>query len=313
MTVVLHINALLHRHDCVIIPDFGAILTHKVSAQIHETTNTFYPPKKVLAFNEQLNQNDGLLANHIAKCEDCSYSEAIEQIKLFTLQISNSIKEQGSYSIKHIGVFSLNIEGRLVFKPNYLNNFLVESFGLSHFTSEPTSRILSGTDEVTPVIPLQQSINKSNKKIYLKYASIGLISLFIGGTIGSKLYINQIESSNKITYEKASKEVDRKIQEATFVLTSPIPSATLQVGVREVSKPFHIIAGAFKNNQNAINKINYLHQIGFINAKSIGLNRFGLNQIAYDSFETREEALTALSSIRAEDNKNAWLFIDPSK
>ena len=41
MTVVLHINALLHRHDCVIIPDFGAILTHKVSAQIHETTNTF--------------------------------------------------------------------------------------------------------------------------------------------------------------------------------------------------------------------------------------------------------------------------------
>ena len=172
---------------------------------------------------------------------------------------------------------------------------------------------MSETDEIIPVIPLQQSTTKSNKKIYLKYASIGLISLFIGGTIGSKLYINQIESSNKITYEKASKEVDRKIQEATFVLTSPIPSATLQVGVREVSKPFHIIAGAFKNNQNAINKINYLHQIGFINAKSIGLNRFGLNQIAYDSFETREEALTALSSIRAEDNKNAWLFIDPSK
>ena len=50
-----------------------------------------------------------------------------------------------------------------------------------------------------------------------------------------------------------------------------------------------------------------------MNAKSIGLNRFGLNQIAYDSFETREEALIALSSIRAKDNKNAWLFIGPSK
>ena len=124
MTIANCINALLYRHDCVIIPGFGAILTHKISAKIHQTTNTFYPPKKVLAFNEQLNQNDGLLANHIAKCEDCSYSEAIEQIKLFTLQISSSIKEHGSYSIKHIGVFSLNIEGRLVFKPNYLNNFL---------------------------------------------------------------------------------------------------------------------------------------------------------------------------------------------
>ena len=98
MTVVLHINALLHRHDCVIIPDFGAILTHKVSAQIHETTNTFYPPKKVLAFNEQLKQNDGLLANHIAKCESC-LPEAIEQINLFTSQIRTSIREQGNYSI----------------------------------------------------------------------------------------------------------------------------------------------------------------------------------------------------------------------
>lgn len=313
MTVVLHINALLHRHDCVIIPDFGAILTHKVSAQIHETTNTFYPPKKVLAFNEQLKQNDGLLANHIAKGESCSYSEAIEQIKLFTSQISSSIKEQGSYSINNIGAFSLNIEGRLVFKPNNLNNFLVDSFGLSHFISKPTSRIPSEADNVTPVIPLQESSNNSNKKFYLKYASIGLISLFIGGTIGSKLYINKIETSNKISYEKASKEVDRKIQEATFVLSSPIPSATLQVDFKEVPKPFHIIAGAFKNQQNAANKIDYLHQIGFVNAKSIGHNRFGLNQIAYDSFETREEALTALSSIRVVDNKNAWLFIESSK
>lgn len=313
MTVVSHINALLHRHDCVIIPDFGAILTHKVPAQIHETTNTFYPPKKVLAFNEQLKQNDGLLANHIAKGESCSYSEAIEQIKLFTLQISDSIEEKGSYSVNQIGAFSLNIEGRLVFKPNNLNNFLVESFGLSHFTSKPTSRISSETSEITPVIPIHESLNKSNRKFYLKYASIGLVSLLIGGAIGSKLYINQIETGNKITYEKASKEVDRKIQEATFVISSPIPSATLQVAVKEVSKPFHIIAGAFKSKQNAINKINYLHQIGFMNAKSIGLNRFGLNQIAYDSFETREEALIALSSIRAKDNKNAWLFIGPSK
>ena len=313
MTVVSHINALLYRHDCVIIPDFGAILTHKVSAQIHETTNTFYPPKKVLAFNEQLKQNDGLLANHIAKCESCSYSEAIEQINLFTSQVRTSIREQGNYTIKQIGIFNLNKEGRLVFKPNNLNAFLIESFGLNHFTSEPTSRLTNEIDKVTPVIPLQESVNKSNKKIYLKYASIGIISLFIGGAIGSKLYINQIDNSNKITYENASKEVERKIQEATFVITSPIPSATLKVDVREVSKPFHIIAGAFKNNQYAVNKINYLHQRGFINAKSIGLNKFGLNQIAYDSFETREEALTALKSIRAEDNKNAWLFSEPTK
>jgi hypothetical protein len=58
MQLETYISDLLYRYDCVTIPGFGAFLTQRVSAKIHESTHTFYPPKK-----------DGLLANYIAEVE----------------------------------------------------------------------------------------------------------------------------------------------------------------------------------------------------------------------------------------------------
>ena len=42
-----YISDLLYRYDCVIVPEFGAFLSHTVSAEING--NTFYPPKKILS------------------------------------------------------------------------------------------------------------------------------------------------------------------------------------------------------------------------------------------------------------------------
>ncbi|MCK5537667.1 MAG: hypothetical protein KAI79_12630, partial [Bacteroidales bacterium] len=59
-----YIRDLLYRYECVIIPEFGGLLTKTISTKIDEETNTFYPPTKQLGFNSQLIENDGLLANH---------------------------------------------------------------------------------------------------------------------------------------------------------------------------------------------------------------------------------------------------------
>ncbi|GAK96147.1 hypothetical protein JCM19294_2929 [Nonlabens tegetincola] len=46
MQLVAYISDLLYRHDCVVVPEFGAFLTRRVSAQYFESSNSFYPPKK---------------------------------------------------------------------------------------------------------------------------------------------------------------------------------------------------------------------------------------------------------------------------
>ena len=69
---------LLYLHDCVVIPNFGGFVTRRVPAQLKD--GVFYPPKKEIAFNACLTENDGLLAHHIAKQHPCTYEQASEII-----------------------------------------------------------------------------------------------------------------------------------------------------------------------------------------------------------------------------------------
>ena len=77
MMVANYISDLLYRYECVVLPSFGAFLTQKFSAEIDTDTNLFLAPRKTISFNEQLKQNDGLLANHILTVEQLSYADAL--------------------------------------------------------------------------------------------------------------------------------------------------------------------------------------------------------------------------------------------
>ena len=77
MMIANYIYDLLYRYECVIVPEFGAFLTQKHSAFIDKSSNIMLAPRKEISFNEQLKQNDGLLANHIQLIDKCSYEEAI--------------------------------------------------------------------------------------------------------------------------------------------------------------------------------------------------------------------------------------------
>ena len=51
-----------------------------------------------------------------------------------------------------------------------------------------------------------------------------------------------------------------------------------------------------------------LKDLGY-KARRIGVNRYGLHQVVYESFETRKEAEKALFKIRKAHNRAAWLLI----
>ena len=77
MNVNRHISSLLYRYQCVTVPGFGAFLTEIQSAQLNGSAVTFNPPTKVISFNANIKNNDGLLANHISLTEKISYEEAV--------------------------------------------------------------------------------------------------------------------------------------------------------------------------------------------------------------------------------------------
>jgi hypothetical protein len=292
----------------VTIPEFGAFLTHRISAKIQNETHTFYPPKKVVSFNEQLQNNDGLLANYIADVEKIPYEFAVKKIAKRVHTIKSYLREGETITFDAIGDVSLNTEGSITFEPSTYLNYLTDAFGLSQFNSNAVTREIykEQIEALEEAIPIAVTPEKRQAKPYLRYAAVALIALTLGGFGMSQFHNNQVQSHNQLAQEEANAELESKIQEATFIIENPLPMVTLNV--TKQSGNYHIIDGAFRNEENAFRKIDQLKDNGY-HARTIGENKYGLHQVVYASYDDRVEALQALRDVKANHNRDAWLLV----
>jgi hypothetical protein len=327
MKIELYIAQLLYRYQCVTVPGFGAFLTEIQSAQLLENTHSFFPPKKVIFFNTHIKNNDGLLANHIAQAEKTSYDYAVSAIEYEVLNWKKALQENRTFSIKNIGVLSLNAENNISFTPNEQTNYLAQSFGLTSFVSPAVKR---EEQHLKPEVVFEKSIAPVTEKSvieeektifnfipetrerspYLKYAAIFVIGLAVAGSIGYPMYQNQIATETVLVETAVQKQVQHKIQEATFFIQTPIPAVTLSLksNKEEAKMPYHIMAGAFRSEANAQKKYNQLIAKGF-KARVLGINKSGLYPVLYGSYTTFAEAEKEKDSITATDNPEAWILI----
>jgi len=308
MQLETYIGDLLYRYDCVTVPGFGAFLSNRVSAKVHESTHTFYPPKKELSFNEQLQNNDGLLTNYIAEVEKIPYSTANNKISKQVKAIKSYLIEGETIQFENIGEFTLNSESNIVFQPSNHINYLTDSFGLSHFRSNNIKREVykEEAEAIEKVAPIALTPEKRSNYNWLKYAAAAILILGLGGFGAAKYYNNTIEKHNQLAQEEANTQLDAQVQEATFVISNPLPAATLSL--EKQTGNYHIVAGAFRVEANSNKKVKQLRDKGY-KARKIGKNRYGLHEVVYSSFKTRAEAQRALYRIRREHNRDAWLLI----
>ncbi len=308
MQLETYISDLLYRYECVTIPEFGAFISNRVSAKIHETTHTFYPPKKVLSFNEQIQNNDGLLANYIAEVEKIPYNTAIDKISKHVKAIKSYLTEGETIQLENIGDLILNSEGNILFNPSNHINYLTDSFGLSHYRSSDIKREIYKEEitEIETVAPIAITPERRSNRNWLKYAAAAVIILGLSGFGAANYYNSTIEDHNQLAQEEANAQLDVKVQEATFVITNPLPAATLLL--EKQTGNYHVVAGAFRVEANSDKKVNQLRELGY-KARKIGKNRYGLHEVVYSSYDNRAEAQRALFNIRREHNQDAWLLI----
>lgn len=307
MQLETYISDLLYRYDCVTVPQFGAFLTNRVSAKIHESTHTFYPPKKVLSFNEQLQNNDGLLANYIAEVEKIPYQVAVEKVAKQVKSIKSYLVEGETIAFENVGELLLNTEGRIVFNPSSQINYLTDAFGLSHFNVDNVQRegYKKEVETLEAKTPILFTPEKRSNPL-LKYAAAAVIFLGLAAFGGANYYNGTIEDHNQIAQQEATKQLDTKVQEATFIISNPLPAATFTI--EKQMGNYHIVAGAFRVETNSDKKVKQLKDLGY-KARKIGVNRYGLHEVVYSSYDSRSEAQRALYSIKKEHNKDAWLLV----
>ena len=299
MSISKHINELLYNHNCVIVPGFGAFLTKNIAAS--RNNDVFSPPKKTIAFNSMLKENDGLLANKISATDGISYKAALKKIKKDIKTLASSLNV-GEVEIDNIGILRLNDEKKIQFQPNQNVNFDSRSYGLESFTRPP--RKTSSPEEKVKKLSIPDYA--------VRYAAI--IILLIG--IGSISY----NSFDEFRYEQkaeslanAQKKILENVQAATFDLGEyakiSIPIKQNIIPVKSSSIYYSVIAGSFRSMENANKKLKSLINLGY-QASFTSVNPKGLHRVAYARLKNRNEAVNLISRIKKDKGNDAWLLIE---
>ncbi|TNF41509.1 MAG: SPOR domain-containing protein [Bacteroidetes bacterium] len=133
------VKELLFRHDCVIIPGFGAFIGNYFPARIDRKEGLFEPPSRKITFNRHLTGNDGLLIGHISSVTGVGYGEARDIVNEWSAELRSRIMSDHPVTIDHLGTFSLNYDRAIVFEPDLTVNYLLTSYGLSAYHRKPVS------------------------------------------------------------------------------------------------------------------------------------------------------------------------------
>lgn len=325
MNLDQHVSQLLYRYPCVVVPGFGGFLTEIKSAELNENTNSFSPPKKLVSFNANLQNNDGLIANHIAVSDKITYENSVRFIASEVASWKSNLENNGVLKIKNIGNFSLNADAKLVFVPSDDLNYLSASFGMNSFVSPFVKREIEkkvfkfnheNEEQIAPITKIEdvEDIETvENHKIgipsYLKYAAVLLVSTGIAGSFGYKMYQDNVSKNQLLVEIDVQKKVESKIQQATFFISNPLPEVVINISP---VLNYHVVAGAFKKQKNAEKEYNKLISKGF-EAKILTENKFGLIPVLYGSFASYVDARKEMNRIQRSSNPDAWVLIQELK
>ena len=314
MEITSCLKELLTEYECVIIPDFGALLTRYTPSSVDTNSSLFSPPKKEVSFNSLLFKNDGILTNFYAKKYNLNYENALKNLNLQVDFIKDRIKSV-PVIIDGVGEFSSDKEGKIIFSPYNNFNFELNSFGLEPFKIDTLNLVNSTNNsnfinmETNKNEPLSFEPGKVSYKFSpLKYVAIFLVVLSIG--ILSFYFINNyINEKRMASTEAAQKKIKNNVQKATFDLGS-LNAISIDINLKEKnlinSNPFYsVIAGSFRNEQNAKKLLNVLINQGY-NAEIINSTANDLYRVAYGRFSSKNKALNLFYFIRYTLEEDAW-------
>lgn len=289
-----HIKELLFRHDCVIIPNFGGLVSNPVSSKINTVSGTIFPPSKLIVFNKNLSINDGLLINHISKKEKLSIDDSKNIVFDFSKKITDSLMSERSMRLNNIGLFTLGSEDNIIFHQDIANNFDLNSFGFESFQIQKKTK-------TKKIIDINQS--STTKKISYKAAAVliplillSLTNILLDTSTNNiniqKSDFNFFKKSKVPKLDVAKKKIEKEIEKIETITTPK-------------TKNYHVIAGAFIEKSNAEKLNNSLIESNF-NSKIL-LSENGYHRVSYNSFESKENAIIELEKLKR-INKSAWIL-----
>ena len=132
-----HIRPLLRDHDCVIIPDFGGLVADASSARAQPGRQALSPPTKLVAFNQALTRNDGLLVDALSQHLGLTIAQAREAVRAAVATLQQELDANNRTELPGIGIFRRAVGRGLAFEYTGTDNLLASAFGLPELAARP--------------------------------------------------------------------------------------------------------------------------------------------------------------------------------
>lgn len=301
--ITSHIDFLMQKHDCVIIPDFGGFVLHREVASV-AGDGTINPPRVSVGFNPDLKYNDALLAESYMNVYSVSYDAAYCRIEDAVKKLNVVLGLHQPVQIGRLGTLQLGDDNHYNFTPNLqFSSYHPETFGLS-------SLQLKRLVDIHELQTISVATNKRTlyKQLFtgMSAAAAAVLVFFLASTPISEnsnvglqksgfFFEMAIPSQAKATEPKFTVKAESESREEAIAEVEPIDlvkqiktSAVQASETKSVAAKYYVVIASAGSKQQGLKALSKLKDQGFKNAESVSAgNRM---RIYVAAFEDKQQA-----------------------
>lgn len=310
-----HIAYLLTKHECVIIPDFGAFVVSKVQDDRSKRRGFISPPvKNFLTFNPEIIQDDGLLVHSIAKEKNVDYAEALRLVYEYVDSLVDSLMKGQTVQFPWIGKIQLSDDRKILFTPAKNLSCNASNCGLANLNFP----CLSEASE-DGFIEKRKKIYK-RPVFYVILSVIVLLSALLIIFLISKPLKKNLLSFTDVPFISSWYKVDSVNQAIDTIplisrnfakqrITDSVKPPAVADSTK-LSPKYFIIVSSLIYEKEAEVMLNYFLTKGLDKSKIIRSD--GKYRISIQTFYNKEEALSFLDVLKKDGEnplfREAWIY-----
>lgn len=306
--IALHIDFLLHTHDCIIVPGLGGFVVNETGVEKNGLWGLDAPSLELI-FNSKLTYNDGLLAESLMKTNNISFAQATKQIESASQELKSRLMKSEEVEWDNLGIFKTNKENNIIFLPNkaYVRP---QFFGLSNARLKPAALAVTSSNNNVNAIPVRYIMRYVSTAI-----AVAILFFLVVVSYNSTSPVSQqaeIVSKPLIFGNNPSRtNTPKASQPSTVAAINNSPSSEANNTVtpgQSSTKKYYIVVGVYEVRDVAENTLSKLKKQGFVNASMI--ERPTRLDVYSDSFSSREEAQAYLIKFHADNAsyRDAWIL-----
>ncbi len=192
ISIIDHIEYLITRYDCVIVPGWGAFIANYDASSYDAEAGVMSRPRRSIGFNASVSHSDGLLAHSMMRREGMDYNEAMKYIADSVTTFRQQLAMDSEVSMGRLGYFRRN-EGRFIeFVPFYRGNGSDQFYGLDDMAIKDVATLErdAAMAEEMPAAIVPQERNLFVRKAVRAAASVAVL-IGLGVILSTPIIVNR--------------------------------------------------------------------------------------------------------------------------